>query len=110
MTETVNTLAFVNRKDGSHVEYEGPFEADVDSRVFQVVIPVDPDDYAGIHEGTAENLTDREDDLAVVTKDGSVEVTGIINACNIIDGELLVAIYDGNTVEPTTIDRNELGL
>lgn len=101
---SVNTLAFVDDEDGSHVEYEGPFIIDHDAGSAEVTIPVDPDDYAGIHQTTAENLTERVDDLAIAIADGSIEVAGFIEAADVIEDKCLVRIDDGNHADPSDFD------
>lgn len=101
---SVNTLAFVDAGSGSHVEYEGPFIIDYDAGSAEVTIPVDPDDYAGIHQTTAENLTERVHDLAVAIADGGIEVAGFIEAADIIEEKLLVRIDDGNHADPSDFD------
>ncbi|SEO69980.1 hypothetical protein SAMN05216388_101737 [Halorientalis persicus] len=102
--DSINSLAFVDGDSGSHVEYGGPFAFTRDGGTAEVTIPVDPDDYAGIYETTAENLTDREGDLAVAVADGGIEVTGFIDAAVIEEGRLVVAIDDGNYAGPSDID------
>lgn len=102
--ETVNSLAFLDSEDGASVEYRGPFAIMRDAGSAEVAIPVDPDDYAGIHEGTAENLADRVGDFAVALADASIEVSGRIESVGFVDGDLLVRINDGNRVSPSEIN------
>lgn len=101
---TVNSLAFVDADAGSHVEYDGPFKLTGDAGSAEVSIPVDPDDYAGIYETTAENLAEREGDIAVAIADAAIEITGRIESADVVEDELIVRIDDGNRVSASDVD------
>lgn len=106
MTETINNFAFVDTDGGSKIEYSGPFPITRDGGDFEVAIPVNPDDYAGIHEQTAENLTDRVEDIAVAIRDGSIYASGVIDAVEIIEQSLIVRVDDGNRVDPSEMEED----
>jgi len=104
MPDMVNSVAFVNPDDGAAVEYDGPFECTRDGGHAEITIPTDPDDYAGIHEGTADRLTDRVGDIGVALADGGIEVSGIIAAADRIEAGLVVRIDDGAFADPADVD------
>lgn len=100
----VNRFAFVDPDDGGNIEYEGPFEVTRDGGSVEIMIPADPDDYAGVHEGTAERLTDRQGDFGVALADGGIFASGVIEAVDVLEGKLIVRLNDGNYADPSEVD------
>ena len=100
----INRFAFLDADDGAAIEYEGPFEFRRDAGSFEVDIPTDPDDYAGIHEGTAENLTERDGDFGVALADAGIEASGVIEAADVIEGKLTIRVDDGAYADPSELD------
>lgn len=106
--QMVNSVAFINSDDGAAIEYEGPFHFLRDGSSWETAIPVDSDDYAGILETTAENLSDRVGDFLVAYADGELKASGTIEAADVIDGDLLVRVDDPTRVDPSEIDLSEV--
>lgn len=110
MTDTINSVTVVSSTDGATFEYDGPFNFIRDGGHFEVPIPVDPDDYAGIHETTAENLSEREGDILIARADDRIEGSGTIEAADVIEDDLVIRVDDAAYVDPSEvdIDRSEL--
>lgn len=106
---TINSFAFVDPDDGASVEYDGPFEVTRDGGSVEIEVPADPDDYAGIHPGTAERLADREGDLGVALADASIFATGVIEAAGVLDEKLVIRLNDGNYADPSQVARSTTG-
>jgi len=100
----INRFAFLDGQNGAHIEYEGPFEFARDGASFEVSIPIDPDDYAGIYQTTAENLSERVGDFGVAVADGGIEASGVIEAAEILESTLVVRVDDGRYVSSSDVD------
>lgn len=105
--QTINRFAFIDPDDGSSVEYEGPFQVSRDAWNVEIEVPTDPDDYAGIHEDTAERLTDREGDLGMALADGGVFASGVIEAADVLEETLVIRLNDGNYASPSEVPSHD---
>lgn len=101
--QMVNKLALVN-DDGGNIVYDGPFEFLRDGGRWELIVPIGEDEYAGIHEQTAETLSERVGDLALALADGGLEASGYIETAEIIEGQLVFGVDDGNHLSPSEVD------
>lgn len=106
--DTVNSVTVIDSDDGGSLTYDGPFSFLRDGGEWEITLPVDPDDRAGIHETTAENLTERVGDFAIAWADGSGEASGKIVAADVLEADLLFRVNDPTHVDPADIDLLEV--
>lgn len=109
--DRVDTIAIIDRETGSHVSYDGPFDSDREGHCVEISIPIGHAK-GEITPTTAENLSQRSNDIAVTTWATDVETTGIIEAVDVIEERLVVRINDGSAVDPdkVEIDPAEVGV
>jgi hypothetical protein len=100
----INQFAFLDGHRGAHAGYKGPFELTRDGGSFEVSIPVDPNHYAGIHQTTAENLSERVGDFGVAVAGGRIEATGVIEAADILESTFIVRVNDGRYLSSSELD------
>lgn len=99
----VNSFAFVKVGTGASFVFDGPFPFLRDGGHFEVAIPVDPDDHAGIHRDVAENYLDNEGNIGIALADGELHASGTIEAVEIVDGQLAIRVDD-----PEYVSRSEI--
>lgn len=103
MPETINSFAFVDRDNGAHFEFEGPFEFMRDGGSFEVTMGTGLDD-GEIARETAESYTDRHGDIGIAIRDGEIYASGEIEAADLLEDLLCVRVDDAVHVSPADLD------
>ena len=88
----VNKFGFARPDTGAVFVFDGPFEFAYESGHFEVYIPTDPDDYAGIHPETAESYEDATGDIGIAFADAEIPFSGIIKASDIVEDRLCIVV------------------
>ena len=97
----INSFAFLDPKEGSHIEYGGPFEFERDGGQVEVSLPLKELPGGDV---TADNLTERDGDIGVALADGEIKSSGIISTADIIGEEVIVRVDDGDYADPSKFD------
>jgi len=63
----------------------------------------------GVHETTAKKLSDRIGSVGIALADGGIEASGMIEAAEVIDGELMVRVNNPGRITPSQAEFNLLG-
>jgi len=108
MQQTVTSITIANTDDGFTLEYDGPFGFTRDGGDFELALPISRTTDVGIFPETADSLTETEGEILVARTDGDVEASGLIEAADIIEDELLVRVDDPEYAGPSDLDRDEL--
>lgn len=90
----IYTVEFVDPQDGALISYDGIFDFDRSGGYAEVSIPVDDDEPTAISEVTADNLEDRVDHIVIARRSEKVESSGIVDAIDQIEDQLVVRIDD----------------
>jgi len=88
----INKLVLVG--DKAYAELEGPFESNVDGWDWDVVLPLDEDEYASLTAGEEHVVRDSEGWKALSFADGEVQSFGVVQSVDEFEGEdgLYIAI------------------